>query len=98
MQARFPVFLRCLLTGAVLSTLGMLASGCASHSRLDREFGHSVAQLRQQQLLAPQAAPNRDPVAGIDGQSASAAMAQYHKSFTAPPPQTGAFTIGIGAR
>lgn len=95
MQARFPVFLRCLLTGAVIA---LVSGGCASHSRLDREFGHSVAQLRQQQLMAPQAAPNRDPVAGIDGQSASAAIAQYQKSFTAPPPQAGAFTIGIGAR
>jgi hypothetical protein len=76
----------------------LAASGCAATPNLDRQFGHSVAQLRQRQMLSPQAGANRDPVAGLDGKAAQAAYAAYQKSFAAPAPQAAAFTIGVGAR
>lgn len=76
----------------------LAASGCAATPNLDRQFGHSVAQLRARQVLAPQAGANRDPVAGIDGKAAQAAHAAYQKSFAAPAPQGAALTIGVGAR
>ena len=76
----------------------LAASGCAATPNLDRQFGHSVAQLRARQVLAPQAGANRDPVAGIDGKAAQAAHAAYQKSFAAPAPQAATFTIGVGAR
>lgn len=73
-------------------------AGCATSPQLDRQFGASVAALRAQQVLHPQAGQNRDPVSGIDGQAAAAAYDNYQKSFSAPAPQNGAFTIGVGAR
>lgn len=74
------------------------ASGCAATPNLDRQFGHSVEQLRLRQVLSPQAGANRDPVAGMDGKAAQAAYAAYQKSFATPAPQAAAFTIGVGAR
>jgi hypothetical protein len=49
------------------------------------------------QTLNPNASANNDPVAGIDGTAAAAAQKSYAKSFTAPPPPTNAFTIGVGS-
>lgn len=76
----------------------LAASGCAATPNLDRQFGHSVEQLRLRQVLSPQAGANRDPVAGMDGKAAQAAYAAYQKSFAAPVPQGAALTIGVGAR
>lgn len=75
-----------------------VTSGCGTTPALDRNFGRSVALLRAQQVVSPQAALNRDPVAGMDGKAANAAYDSYQKSFTAPVPQAAAFTIGIGGR
>ena len=80
----------------MLATLA--ASGCAATPNLDRQFGHSVEQLRLRQVLSPQAGANRDPVAGLDGKAAQAAYAAYQKSFATPAPQAAAFTIGVGTR
>lgn len=76
----------------------LASSGCATTPMLDKNFGKSVALLRAQQIVEPQAALNRDPVAGMDGKAANAAYETYQKSFTAPAPQAAAFTIGVGAR
>jgi len=81
-----------------LSLLALAISGCGTTPRLDRQFGYSVAALRTQQLINPQAADNRDPVNGMDGRAANAAYESYQKSFTAPVPQAAAFTIGVGGR
>jgi hypothetical protein len=88
---QYPVFLPVLLAA-------LAASGCAATPNLDRQFGHSVTQLRQRQVLSPQAGANRDPVAGMDGKAARAAYAAYQKSFAVPAPQAAAFTIGVGGR
>lgn len=85
-------FLSCALLALLAS------SGCGTTPRLDRDFGRSVAALRAQQVADPQAALNRNPVAGMDGKAANAAYEAYQKSFTAPVPQTAAFTIGVGGR
>ncbi|MGK5080382.1 pilus assembly protein [Janthinobacterium sp. HLX7-2] len=78
--------------------LALAASGCGTTPRLDRNFGRSVDLLRAQQVLNPQAALNRDPVAGMDGKAGNAAYEAYQKSFSAPVPQAAGFTIGIGGR
>ena len=90
MQRPRFLFLPCAML--VLAT----TSGCAGTPRLDRDFGRSVTALRTQQVFNPQAALNRDPVAGMDGKAANAAYESYQKSFTAPVPPTAAFTIGVG--
>ena len=84
------------LAAGVLLTLALGA--CGTTPRLDRQFGASVAVLRAQQTLHPQAGANTDPVSGIDGPAASAAYDNYQKSFSAPVPQPAAFTIGVGTR
>jgi len=76
----------------------VLLAGCSTTPRLDRQFGSSVAALRVQQSMHANAPVNRDPVAGMDGQAASAAYDSYQKSFSAPAPQPAAFTIGVGTR
>ena len=81
-----------------LVLLALVTSACGTTPRLDRQFGRSVASLRTQQVINPQASGNRDPVAGMDGRAANAAYETYQKSFTAPMPQSAAFTIGVGGR
>lgn len=81
-----------------LALLVLAISACGTTPRLDRQFGRSVGLLRTQQVINPQAALNRDPVAGMDGRAANAAYESYQKSFTAPVPQSAAFTIGVGGR
>lgn len=73
------------------------ACGCSTTAVLERQFGHSVAELRSRQILDPQAL-ERQRVAGYDGRAANAAYEAYHKSQAAPVPQAAAFTIGVGAR
>lgn len=75
----------------------LAASGCGTTPTLDRQFGHSVAALRSQQVLDPQAL-QRARVAGFDGRAANAAYEAYQKSQAAPAPQAAAFTIGVGTR
>lgn len=61
---------------------------------LDRNFGQAVNQAMAQQTLNPDASLNTDPVAGLDGVAANAAIDNYTKSVqTAPEP---ARVINIG--
>lgn len=84
-----------LAVGAALSTA---LTGClTSTPHWDATFGDSVTQIRAMQTLNPDASSNTDPVAGIDGNAASAAQKSYAKSFTAPAPTVNTFTIGVGA-
>lgn len=78
--------------------LGALA-GCTSLTpELDRQFGHSVATINALQTLNPDAGRNPAPASGMDGKAANSAYESYQKSYKAPEPQSGAFTIGIGSR
>jgi hypothetical protein len=86
------IWLRAALCIAVCAALG----GCLSSTpHWDKTFGNSVTQIRDMQVLNPNAGDNTDPVAGIDGKAAVAAQTQYDKSFTAPPPSVNVFTIGV---
>lgn len=73
-------------------------AGCVTNTPiLDEHFGEAVNAAKAQQTLNPDASSNMDPVAGIDGQAADAAMDRYYKSYTQPPTNTNIFTIGIGS-
>ncbi|TKC92599.1 hypothetical protein FAZ69_02715 [Trinickia terrae] len=73
-------------------------NGCLSSTpHWDQTFGDSIHQVTAMQVLNPQAGQNDDPVNGIDGSAANSLMANYDKSFTAPPPPMNMFTIGVGA-
>jgi hypothetical protein len=72
--------------------------GClTSTPTWDKNFGSAVTQLREMQVMNPDASDNNDPVAGVDGRTAEAAQTTYYKSFTAPTPPTNVFTIGVGS-
>ncbi|BAL26416.1 hypothetical protein [Azoarcus sp. KH32C] len=84
------------LTGALV-LVGL--TGCVATSPdWDASFGDAVRTATAQQVIAPDASRNADPVAGIDGKAAQGAMGEYAKSYEHPQQQTGVFTIGVGSR
>ena len=84
--------IRASLCAAASLTLG----GClTSTPHWDETFGSSVSQLKEMQTLNPNASMNTDPVAGVDGNTASAIQKNYAKSFTAPPPPINVFAVGL---
>ena len=72
------------ITATVLATL---VCGCANTppSRYEQSFGEAVRQARALQLVDPAASRNTDPVTGVDGRAARAAIDLYQESFRAPP-------------
>lgn len=86
----FKLILTSLFSAAVLVS-------CATKTPyLDDHFGEAVNAAKAQQTINPEASLNTDPVNGIDGQAADAAVDRYHKSFVQPPPTGNVFTIGVG--
>lgn len=66
-----------------------LLSACASTTpNWDAQFGDSVRILNAQQVARPQAAANADPVSGIDGRAARAAVERYERSLPEPKAAT----------
>jgi len=83
------------ILAALLASVAM--AGCATKTPyLDEHFGEAVNAAKAQQTINPDASLNTDPVAGVDGQAADAAVDRYHKSFVQPPATTNVFTIGVG--
>jgi hypothetical protein len=82
----------CLLTTLTLA-------GCVSTTpHFDQHFGDAVSLINARQIINPAAGVNADPVAGMGGKEARSAYADYQKSYTAPVPQAGSLTIGVGGR
>ena len=77
-----------------------LAAGLAACTtltpNLDRDFGQAVNQAKAQQTLNPDASLNTDPVAGLDGVAADAAIDNYTKSVRTPPEPARVINIGGG--
>jgi len=72
-----------------------LAACMTTTPNYDAHFGESVRIVRAMQTLNPDTA-NNNPVTGVGGQAAVAAMDRYGSSFMKPPTDSGAYTIGIG--
>jgi hypothetical protein len=83
-----------LILGALSASLLAACTPLTPH--LDSHFGDAVNIAKAQQIINPDAAKNPDPVRGVDGKSAQAAMDSYNKSFQAPPPATVTNIINIG--
>jgi hypothetical protein len=78
----------------ILILLPAAFAGCASPTpNYDMRFGEAVRQARAAQTLNP-GRPSTDPVMGLDGKSAQAAVQRYQDSFKAPPPVTPVIQIG----
>jgi type IV pilus biogenesis protein CpaD/CtpE len=85
----------------ILVTLTAGLAGCASHPQtttphLDEHFGQAVNQAKALQTINPDASLNTDPVTGLDGVAANAAIDNYKKSVTTPPPPATIINIGGG--
>jgi hypothetical protein len=80
--------------------LAALAAGLAACTTttpsLDQNFGLAVNQAKAQQTINPDASLNADPVAGLDGVAANAAIDNYTKSVMTPPPPATVINIGGG--
>lgn len=80
-----------------LTLLAGLLTGCASVTpNYDAKFGDAVRAARQAQTLNPGAAPDRDPVLGLDGKAAVNALDRYQESFKTPPKTFEVINIGGG--
>ncbi|MBB5608640.1 MULTISPECIES: pilus assembly protein [unclassified Janthinobacterium] len=93
MKTPFIPLARCLLGALSIAVL----AGCAATTTpvLDSHFGETVALLRQQQILYPNAAYNPNPVLGLDGKAAISGYKLYQKSYNAPDPLPDVLTIGV---
>ena len=72
-------------------------TGCVKTAPvLESNFGNAVNAAKAAQIVNPDASLNTDPVAGVDGQAADAAISRYHRSFVQPTITPNIFTIGVG--
>lgn len=79
-------------------TLFALLAGCAATPHYDARFGDAVRKARVAMTIDPNASSNRDPAAGIDGQSGREAVTRYHDSFKTPPPVVNVINVsGAGS-
>jgi hypothetical protein len=82
----------------VLLFLFTMMAGCAGMTRLEMDYGTSFNLAKYNQTLNPDAEKNLDPVYGMDGWAAAAAMEKYHKGFEKPADaQATSYTLNIGA-
>jgi hypothetical protein len=73
-------------------------AGCTTQTPvLDQHYGEAVNAAKLHQTINPDASLNQDPVAGIDGKAANAAVDRYLKSYEQPPVTPNVFTIGVGS-
>lgn len=81
---------------SILVAAGLV--GCVNPAPvLDDNFGKAVNAAKAQQTINPDASLNTDPVAGVDGQAADAAMNRYHRSFVQPAVTPNVFNIGVSS-
>lgn len=81
------------LAWTICAAIATTATGCTAVTpNLDRQFGSTVNVLKAQQVIDP-AASSRATTTTIDGETAREAIKRYYKSYKAPTPQPGAFTI-----
>ncbi len=78
-----------------LLPLTLLGACSTTTPQLDSQFGLSVTQARQAQIITP-APPATLLVNGVDGNAAKSAYNAYLKSYQDPQPQSGALAIGVG--
>lgn len=70
--------------GAALATAAGLTACVPTTPALDANFGQSLNLAKAAQTINPEASANTDPVSGMDGKAANAALSNYHESFRTP--------------
>lgn len=80
-----------------LTVVTLILGGCASSLWThDAQFGQSVRQAAQSQLLDPSAPVSTPMRLGTDGVIAKSAVDRYQKSFEVLPPPVNVLNIGVG--
>ena len=70
------------LSVIMLTVAALICGACATPSRVTDNWGTAYYAQMHGQTLNPEASKNLQPVEGLYGQAAEAAMGQYLKSFT----------------
>ncbi len=87
-----------LARAGLCGTTALTLAGCMTSTPVyDAHFGEAVRTARAMQTLNPDASMNSDPVAGVDGRAATAAMDRYNTQFRTPQADVSAFTVGVGS-
>ncbi|WP_197337893.1 hypothetical protein [Ralstonia solanacearum] len=87
-----------LARAGLCSGIALILAGCMSTTpAYNARFGQAVRTVRVMQTLNPDASKNSDPVAGVDGRAATAAMDRYNAQYSAPRGDPNAFTVGVGS-
>jgi len=85
-------------TAVLIALVGtIMLSGCVASTTplTDARLGESMAMMKAQQTMNPDASRNTDPVTGLDGKAAKGALDNYRDSFRKPPAE-GATVLSIG--
>ena len=78
----------------MLTITALVCGSCATPSKLTDNWGTAYYAQKQSQIINPDASKNLQPVEGLYGQAAEAAMGKYLKSFTETPIQGSSSTMG----
>jgi hypothetical protein len=81
MKAKFVPFVIASLAAGLVGCAGTIET---TTPYLDQHFGEAVNQAKAQQTINPDASRNPDPVAGVDGKAAQAALDSYNKGMETP--------------
>ena len=73
---------RIVLFFSMIIVTALVCSACATPSKVADNWGTASYAQKQGQIVNPEASKNLQPVEGLYGQAAEAAMGQYLKSFT----------------
>ena len=89
--------MKCRPCHLALLPLSALLVSCSSTPQWEQHFGESVRVAMAQQVIDPAAVRNTNPVTGLDGRAARAALDRYERSFHEPAQQSGALALGVSA-
>ena len=85
---------------SIIIATALVCGACATPSRVTDNWGTAYYAQKQGQAVNPDASKNLQPVEGLYGQAAEAAMGQYIKSFAGKEGQSSGSqrmgTLGIG--
>ena len=84
---------------SMIIVTALVCGACATPSKVADNWGSAYYAQKQGQIVNPDASKNLQPVEGLYGQAAEAAMGKYLKSFTENASQgksTTMGTVGIG--
>ena len=89
---------RIVLFLSMLIATALVCSACATPSKVADNWGTAYYAQKQGQIVNPDASKNLQPVEGLYGQAAEAAMGQYIKSFAGKSNSQSSSmgTLGIG--